>query len=381
MDTPLSLADAVGASQRAAPDVLVSIARSATARSEIGVAGIFTSPQVTVGTSTGSAVLVTSLFIALPVFGQRGTAIDAAEAQAAASRAGLEVTRVDARLAVSVAWTAVWLAQHEAEVAAETADRRERLLEIARVRLEEGAGSRLDVLRAEIEARRARADATARRDDQGAARARLCPLIGLDPMASRFEVAGEPTSIGALPAIAALESLVATHPVTRQARASLHAADAGVIRDRRSRWPLVGVQLGAGFANRSPPPTNDYNAALTVGVPLFNAALVTRAQSLRGEAGSVLVSTTSTLRGRVMAARSDYLAADRRYRAAAEQVLPTAREAAELASEGYRSGGLDLTATLAVEQALTDARLAAVRAHADRGRAAAAIEHGAGRSL
>ena len=87
MDTPLSLADAVGASQRAAPDVLVSIARSATARSEIGVAGIFTSPQVTVGTSTGSAVLVTSLFIALPVFGQRGTAIDAAEAQAAASRA------------------------------------------------------------------------------------------------------------------------------------------------------------------------------------------------------------------------------------------------------------------------------------------------------
>lgn len=377
----LTLPEAVRTAQTSAPDVLVSAARASTARSEIGVAGIITSPRVTVGSTAESAVLVSSLFISLPVFGQRGASIHAAEALAAASRAGVDVTRLDARLAVTVAWVAMWLAEHEAEIAREVAARRERLLDIARIRLNAGAGSRLDVLRSETEARRARADADARREDIDAARARLCPLVGRDPFTSQFAVAGDPPFASALPTAASLESLVETHPVTLRARASLHGADAIVARERRLRWPVLGVQFGASLANRLPPPTNDYSAALSFDIPIFSGPLVTRAESQRAEAGSELSSAVAILRGRVMSARAEYLAADRRYGAAVREVLPAAREAADLATEGYRSGGLDLTATLAVEQALADARLAAVRAQADRGRAYAALEHGAGRAL
>ena len=87
------------------------------------------------------------------------------------------------------------------------------------------------------------------------------------------------------------------------------------------------------------------------------------------------------LRARIVGASADYLAAVRRHEAEVHDVLPSAEEAAELSIEAYQSGGLDLTGTLAAEQALSDARLAAARLTADRARALAALEHEVGRAL
>ena len=90
---------------------------------------------------------------------------------------------------------------------------------------------------------------------------------------------------------------------------------------------------------------------------------------------------TAQLRATLAGALADYSAAVSRHEAQLHQVAPAAREAAELALEAYQSGGLDLTATLAAEQALSDARLAAARFTADRARAFATLEHAAGRAL
>lgn len=377
----LTVGEAIQQAQASAPDVIVSTARAAASESEVNVAGILPAPRIAVGTTAGSARVFGTLFVALPIFGQRGIAMDAAEALAAAAHAGADVARLDARLAATVAWTDLWLAREEARVAQDIAARRERLVETARVRMAEGAGSRLDVVRLQTEAHRTRADADARRSDVDAARSRLCALLGRDPLEVDIEAAGDPPLAKSVPAPSELHAMVDAHALSRRAKLGVRAADAAIAREKRSRWPLIGVQIGAALANRFPPPTNDYSATLAVDLPIFSGPLVTRAEALRVEAQAGVDATVAALRGRLHAARASYLAADRRCRAAVEEVLPIAREASALAAEGYRSRGLDLTSTLAVEQSLADAELAAVRAQADRARAYAALEHAAGRPL
>ena len=376
----LGLGEAIQASRERAPAIVTSVARERSVRAEVGVAGMLQSPRVSVGTTTASSDLTWSLYVALPVFGQRGTAIDAAEANAAVAAAGVEVARVDARLAVSVAWIDLWQAEQEATVAADVATHYGRLRDAASGRFEAGGGSRLDVLRAETESRRSRGEAEARKSDADAASARLALLLGVDPI-RHIAIAGAPGGGNAVPTDAAVASLVATHPVALQARDAKHAAEAVVVRERRALWPLLGVQVGGNNFNRYPPPNNDYQASIGLDVPIFSKPLVDRAKANQAEARTAQDVTSTTLRAGLADARATYLAADRRYRAARVEVLPVAEEAADLANEAYRSGALDLTATLIAAQTMTDARLAAARAEADRGRAFAALEHAAGRAL
>jgi outer membrane protein TolC len=375
-----TLADAQRLAQLGAPDVVVSAARASTSSSEVGVAGMLANPRVTLGTATGGYLLSGSLFVSLPLFGQRAAAIDAAEAQARVAAAGIEVARLDARLAVTWAWVALWLVQAESLVARDNAARRARLLEAAQARFTEGAGPRLDVLRATTEARRARAEVAALDEQRGAAAAALAVLLGGNETLAA-EASGEPRGIDAVPPLAEAEQLAGEHPVARRARIMLHAADAVVIRERRARWPMVGLQVGGSALNHYPPPSTAFSLALTLELPFFNGALIDRAESGRDTAQTELSAVLLQLRARFAVARAEYLAATRRWDAQAHEVLPAAQEAADLSEEAYRSGGLDLTGTLGAEQALNDARLAALRATAERGRALATLEHAAGKSL
>ena len=376
----ISLPAALQVTERAAPDVLVAVARASSARAEVAVAGMFPNPRLTVGAASGSAVVYGNLFIALPLFGQRRTAMEAADAQARVVAAGVDVARLDARLAVTLAWIDLWLMTGQAQIARDNAARRDRLLETARVRFDEGGAPRLEVLRLDTDARRARAEVAALDGQQAAAAARLAVLLG-QPAAQFLEAQGEPRSVAAPPALASLEALVVDHPVARRAQALLGVADAVIARERRARWPLIGVQVGANLFERQPPPANDFSVALSMDLPFFSAPLVARAEANRGAARVELDALLAQLRSALVSARSEYLATELRYAAQVEEVLPAAREAADLAAEAYRSGGLDLTGTLAAEQVLSDTRLAVVRATADRGRALGLFEHVAGRML
>lgn len=376
----IGLGEAQRLAQDRAPDVLLSNARAETVRADVGVAGMFPNPRITVGTTSGTALLYGNLFIALPLFGQVGTAVDAAEAQARVAEAGLEVSRLDARLAVSLAWWALWQANGELRIALENAARRQRLLETAQARFSEGAAPRLDVLRAQTEVRRARGEATALVEQRTGALARLAVLLGGEEHGPR-DVAGDPSLGPRVLTDAQVESLLEEHPLVRRARQLLHAADAIVTREHRARWPLVGVQIGGSFFERQPPPTHDVSVGLTVEIPIFNGPLITRAETARRAASTEFETVVVQLRARVLGARADYLSALRRHEALVNEVLPAAQEAADLAAEAYQSGGLDLTGTLAAEQARADTVLALVRATGERARALANLEHASGRAL
>lgn len=376
----IGLAEAQRLAQDRAPDVLLSNARAETVRADVNVAGMYPNPRITVGTTSGTAVVYGNLFIALPLFGQVGTAVDAADAQARVAEAGLEVSRLDARLAVSMAWWALWQANGELRIALDNAARRQRLLDTAQARFSEGAAPRLDVLRAQTEVRRAHGEAAALIEQRVGAVARLAVLLGGTDHGLP-DVTGDPNLGPLLLTDTQVESLLADHPLVRRARQLLHAADAVVTREHRARWPLVGVQVGGSFFERQPPPAHDVSVGITVEIPLFNGPLVARAETARRAATTEFETVVVQLRARLLGARADYLSALRRHEAIVNDVLPAAQEAADLAAEAYQSGGLDLTGTLAAEQTRADTLLAVVRATTERGRALASLEHASGRAL
>jgi outer membrane protein TolC len=376
----LTLEDAQRLAQMAAPDVVLAAARANAARSEVDVAGMYSNPTVTVGTTLNNQVLFGNLYMALPLFGQLRKAMDAADAQARVLAAGVDVSRLDARLAVTLAWVDLWQLKGEFQIAKDNAARREKILETARVRFSEGSVPQLDVLRAKTNARQAGSEVAALKEQQVAAMARLAVLLKNDDL-QEVEIQGDPGGQKSPPALASLGNMVQEHPLTKRARVMLHASDSVVAREQRNRVPLVGVQIGGSMYNRQPPPTHDVNLAISMTLPVFNAPLITRAERNRDAVRTELNTVIIQLRARLVSARADYLAALRRQEAQLRDVLPAAKEAADLSAEAYQSGGLDLTGTLAAEQALSDARLASVRATANLARALGALEHAAGRAL
>lgn len=375
---PVSLVEAQRRAQAMAPDVVLAVARADLTRADVDVAGILPSPRLNVGTTTSAAVLTGSLSMFFPLFGQRGKAMDAAEAQVRVAEAGTDVTRLDARLAVTLAWLDLWQLQEESRIANDNADRHDRILDMAKQRFSEGAAPRLEVLRAETDARRTRAEVSALEAQVTAASSRLAVLLGSSDLP---KIQGDPRLVETVPDLAQLDAMANEHPLLVRARLSRSAADAAIARERRTRVPLVGAQIGGSFFERYPPPSNDVSFQLMVDLPIFNGALTDRAIRARQTAQVELQTMTLQLQSRIASARSDYVASVRRQDAQIHQVLPTARETADLSQEAYRSGGLDLTSALATEQALSDARLAAVRSTADRARALGALEHATGRSM
>src|SRR5438445_7047679 len=93
----ISFAEARGAAERLAGDVVVAVERVELSRAEVAVAGTLGNPTLTALTARQTAELGLSLSVPLPLFGQRGTAVRAAKADLEVARLEVEVARNDAR--------------------------------------------------------------------------------------------------------------------------------------------------------------------------------------------------------------------------------------------------------------------------------------------
>src|SRR5207344_2948301 len=143
---------------------------------------------------------------------------------------------------VALAWTDLWLAEQSAALSQTDAERRHRVEEAAQARLEEGAVARIDVVRASADAARASADAAAAASATRGAAARLAGALGDDPSMVALTTSGDPLGAN-VPSEIELGAVLAAHPLTRRAEASLHAAEEATRHDHRSRWPRLGVQV------------------------------------------------------------------------------------------------------------------------------------------
>ena len=305
----------------------------------------------------------------------------------AAVRHDLDVTRLDVRYAATLAWIDLWLAEAEAVLTAETAERAERLAGVTDERFASGAAPRLDVLRARAEALRLRAEADSATLAQLSASARLAVWIGHDA-ASLLRTIGAPGEMRALPALPILLARIDQHALMLAALTRTSAARASVALERRRRWPIIGFEVGANFFDPSlatgpaqpTPGFADAHVSLNFEVPLFNlhGPLIARAQAGVSQSSWEAESVRRRLASDITAAYAEVRAADARARVQRSAVFPAAQEAADLALEAYRAGRVDINGVLAAQQALADARRAANRAEADLSRAVATLTHAVG---
>jgi cobalt-zinc-cadmium efflux system outer membrane protein len=374
----VSLAEARARAVAAGPDVVLADLRAQLARSEIDVAGALANPTLGLQTARLTARLTATVGVPLPLFGQRGTAVSAARADAAAAGLDVEAVRVDARWNATRAWLDLWEAQQTARLLDEAARQAEQLAAVASERFGAGSAPEVDVVRTQGDRARARADALAAQGAVAAAAARLAVWLGLDAVPA-LDATG-PIDLGPLPSEAeAAARLLAQHPALRRDRAQAEAAAAHVRAEQRARWPVVSADLTVAQGDPTLPGT-DVLAGVSFDLPVLNQR---RGPIARARVTQTLAELTAQLDLRRLAA--DLFAAYResdsaalRARALTGEVLPALEEARRMTEEGYRDGRVDLVRVLDAQTAVRDAKLSAVQAQAAWQRARADVERSLG---
>ena len=372
-----------------APDALIAASRATVAFREVAVAGMLQNPIATFGSNLNTAHFYTVLNIPAPIFGQRGSAMDTARAFARAADDDVTAARLDVRYATTIAWIDLWLAEHEATSAGETADRNERLFHVVEERVAEGVAPRLDSLRIRAESLRTRADADAARQAVAVASARLAQWLG-DAVRDieQLHTQGSPPDIGSVPPLAALLAHVDQHPMMVAAQARTFAADANIALEVRRRLPVVGIEVGATFfdptlapaPNAPAPAFSDAHIALSAELPMFHVhgPLVARARAAREQTNVDARAARVRIESDLRASYAQFQASSARTSTQWRQILPAMQEASDLALESYQAGRSDINGLLAAQQALADARISAWRLSADLARAVASVEHASG---
>lgn len=372
---PLTLSDARRLAADAAPDVQLTGLRIESARHDIGLAQTWANPTLSIGTGLRSAKLSTGVGLPLELFGQRGTAVDAASADLETLVRDALVARTDARWAGTLAWLDLWEAQARQRLLTTASSDAAQLEAIATAKLEAGAGSRLDLLRAQAEARRAAADASAAAHLALAASARIEALIG----ASHPSTLGAPDFEFAPTDLDPLLASVAKHPVAQRDLASVSAADAHLEAERRQRWPTLTAQLTV--TQFDPSLTGpDVIGGVSFELPVLNlrGASIGKSQVQRQAASLLRSLDERRLRAALTDAWQRSLGTHLQLTALHEQVIPSLEEARTLTDEAFRLGTVDLLRVLDARRALLDNRLAELTARVAWARAMADLERATG---
>jgi len=373
--------EALSRADQRAPDLLVSLAQADVSRKDVDVASMLSNPRISAGTSVEYSLIAT-FYMWLPIFGQRRAGERAAVLQSKVAEASVEVVRLDARLAASLAWIDLWAVFDETTLAEEEAARYDRVLAAAQASVKDGSAPELEQIRAEADASRAHLEVSALEAAQVAASARLAVLLGEDSDLGLLAPSGEPDA-GEPPSDAALDASLSSHPLASHARAVVDSAHATVKRERSARWPQVGLSVQE-WLFRQPQAwsflggRNEVRGTATIDLPIFDKPRVARAQAVSQEAQASANAEDARLRAAAIAARADYVATRRRCEALVGHVLPAARLEADRAEQAYLDGDLDLAAAQTALQARSSAERTLLSCEADRARAWAQLEHAVG---
>ena len=235
---------------QSSPRVAVSAREADIARAERSAAGALANPTLSIGRSTPSGGERTvfdansqqqaTVELPVPVFGQRGARVRAADLQVERAQSQLRLTLAETRRLAGLAFVRLLGAQesHAARRAAAAAV--ERIRGLVAGREASGMASRYDVARADAEAALAALGvqrAATEVNEQAAALAALVDAPGWRPRASGTlaEVRAE---LGDTPAD------LAANPALRVARDETAAAEAKIDLARRERFPVPALQLG-----------------------------------------------------------------------------------------------------------------------------------------
>jgi cobalt-zinc-cadmium efflux system outer membrane protein len=363
---PLGLAQALSLAAERAPDALAAGAQVPIAKAEVRSAGMLQNPTLTVAGARAEPVFSSTLAVRLPIFGQRGAKVRAAEF-------GVDQARAEAK-------SATWHLRHDARVAYYAAARADEEVAIAeaiekltgevadkaRERFEVGMGTRLEAGQAALVHTRAMQEISDRRAAAKVARLELARLCGLaadaidaleDPL-ERF--AGAPS----LPSL--LAEAARRHPELLALDAERVAAQSRAGAARAELRPAPVVELGVDLlepATCNPmSPTGRCAAprgALSFDLPFLNwnggPVAVAEAEARAAEAKREAV--RNRVAATVREAWENLAAAIARARFFDAEYLPSARTVEAMAREGFASGKTGLLPLIEAQRAMLEARL------------------------
>jgi outer membrane protein TolC len=361
---PLRLADVLARAEERGPDALAADAQIPVARAEVHTAKMFPNPGVTFNAGRAEPIFAGALQLHLPVFGQRGAHIRAAEegvrqtvAEAAALRWKL---RHDAR----VAYYTVARADGDVGIAGEVLALAQKIHDMAREKFEVGTGTRLDERQAALVLTRAQQDVVDRRAVARVARLELARQLGvsadeLGPIADALQ------TVGALPSFDELLAQArARHPELRALTAERDAALARRHAARAELRPAPTLELGVEVLDPSTcGTTNTYcvgpRGVLGLDLPIFNwnGGPVERAEAEARLAEAKSRATLVRIDAGVHSAWENLSAAMVRARFFDREYLPNASEVETMAREAFAVGKSGILPLIEAQRALLDARL------------------------
>lgn len=288
---PVTLSELLGIMREKSPRFAVLLQRIEAARAEVVAAGVLPNPTVSYGRFDlvggsrntmfeGNAQEQVTLEMPLLIAGQRGARIEAAEKGVSAAEADVEAEYAALVHETRRLFVKLLAGQERVAVLEETAREMNRLTAIVGGRKQAGNASAYDALRIGVEASGIATRLETARSDLAESAGDLAVLLGLPdwkPIAAgRLAVLGVPADAQKL-----LVEANRANPDLIAAERGETAAEAGLEKAKRERWPGVSVQVGTVYTDS--PYSNTTFAGVSVEVPIFdrNQGGMTRAEAAK----------------------------------------------------------------------------------------------------
>ena len=372
---PLSFAEARALADQRNGDLASARAAVTVAQAGVESAGQLANPALNFGVGPDDPTFTAGLDVKLPLFGQRGAAIESAAAAARTVEAGVDVQRAKLHAQVRRSYYALAAAQAQAAGAEELSKLATQLSTLATERFKTGGAAQLEVEQSDLARQRAERERVDRQADAAAASAELAALLGEREAA--LEAEGAPP-IAALPPLEALLARVQTHPEVETLRRQQATTLARAHEERTSLRPLPTVSLLAERLSGSP--GFGLRAGLAFDIPLlsWNGGKIREQEEGAHLAEVQARGAAQRLEGLVRAARTRGAAAVERAAFYKGPFIESAARVLEMAQAGYKIGRTSLVSVLQAQTELASARSRSFDAALDAQRALADLEEAIG---
>jgi cobalt-zinc-cadmium efflux system outer membrane protein len=383
---PISLAEALARAAQANPDVAVARLNVRVAEAGIQSAGQLSNPTVSGSYGPDAPTWIGAIDLKLPVLGQRGTAVAAAERERDTARAEVATRELTVQAAARRAYFALAAAQAQAQFAAEASKLSRELEEMSIKKFETGSAPRLEVEQAGVTRRQAEQEQLDRETAANTAQVELGKLLGTE---SELQAQDPLLPIPEAPPLAQLIDRAAQHPEVQSLRRQQDAALARAQRERTAVRPLPDVAVAfqggepAGAVHDPSQPTIGVRYTLAFELPIlsWNGGRIGAEVAQASVAATQAAAAEQRLRNEIRAARARWEAASKRARAYAEELVPAALRLLEMARTGYQLGRAPLYSVLQAQGEVTAARVRGVDAASEAQKAFADLEEAAGETF
>lgn len=306
-------------------------------------------------TRRSTRTLTMQLNQTLEVGGKREARMRVAERGRDLARAELAGAEAALRADVGTAFFGVLAAQQRVVLAGQTLEIASGAREAAARRVAAGKVAPLEETKARVAESGARLEQAQARSALRVARGQLQALWG-ERVRPFGQAEGAVDALPLLPELAALQQRIEQAPAVLRARQALEQSRATVDLERARRLPDPTVSLGVKRATEVG--RNQLVVGVSVPLPVFDSNRGNQLQALRlaDQAEEQLLATRVQLQARLFEARELLQASREQARQLAEEVLPTARTAYELASRGFALGKFAYLDVLDAQRTWSEAR-------------------------